>query len=52
MSSPRLELGLNLAGDAGLGERDDVDGHVGLVEHLVAAERGELVEHALAVVRA
>ena len=39
-----VDLGADLAGDPGLGERGQVDGHVGLVDHLVAAERGELVE--------
>ena len=43
-----VELRADFAGDAGLGERGDVDGHVGLVEHLVAAERGQLVERVLA----
>ena len=46
-----VDLGADFAGDAGLGERGDVDGHVGLVEHLVAAERGQLVQRAQAVVR-
>ncbi len=41
-----VHLRADFVADAGLGERGDVDRHVGLVEHLVAAERGELVERA------
>ena len=47
-----VHLGADFVGDARLGERDQVDGHVGLVEHLVAAERSQLVERVLAAVRA
>ena len=47
-----VDLRADFVADTGPGERDDVDGHVGLVEHLVAAERGELVERVLAAVRA
>ena len=45
-------LGADLPGDPGRGERGQIDGHVGLVDHLVAAERGQLGQRALAVARA
>ena len=46
-----VHLGADFAADTGPGERGHVDGDVGLVEHLVAAERGQLVERVLAVAR-
>ena len=52
MSSPRPICAPISLGDAGPGERGQVDGHVGLVEELVAAERGQLVERVLAPWRA
>ena len=45
LGAPR-QLGLDLAGDARFAERRQVDGDVGLAEHLVAGEAGQLPERA------